>query len=57
MGWNEVGADKPHLDPQVGDYEVRITKEGTEAQPEGNELKKNCKQDLENAEPLNGKGH
>jgi len=57
MGWNEVGADKPHLEPQVGDYEVRITKEGTEAQPEGNELKKNCKQDLENAEPLNGKGH
>ena len=30
MGWDSVAADKPSLESQVGDCEMRIMKEGTE---------------------------
>ena len=30
MGWDTVAADKPSLESQVGDCEMRIMKEGTE---------------------------
>ena len=29
MKWDDVGADKPHLETQTGDYEVRSTEEET----------------------------
>lgn len=52
-----MGEDKPRLELQVRYYEVTTMKERAVTQPEGNGLKKGCKQDLENAEPLNGIGH
>ena len=29
MKWDDIGADKPRLEPQTRDYEVRITEEVT----------------------------
>lgn len=30
MGWDSVVADKPRLEPQLRDYDMRSMKEGTE---------------------------
>lgn len=57
MGWNDAIADKQSSEPQVGEYKVRNMEDRTEAQPEDNGLKKGCKRDLENAEPIYEKGH